>query len=145
MNPHCSQRERTRSVDASVGWNEQPKVQLQVRHVDKFVERHESDWPLPSTRWTRFYLDPKNQTLSWQPPSEEAEISFVADGDGLTFMSEPLAEETEITGPVAANLRISSSTEDADIFLVFRVFTADLREITFLGAIDPHAQAIAVD
>jgi uncharacterized protein len=120
------------------GWNEQPKVQLQVRHVDKFVERHESDWPLPSTRWTRFYLDPKNQTLSWQPPSEEAEISFVADGDGLTFMSEPLAEETEITGPVAANLRMSSSTEDADIFLVFRVFTADLREITFLGAIDPH-------
>ena len=120
------------------GWNEQPKVQLQVRHVDKFVERHDSDWPLPSTRWTRFYLDPKNQTLSWQPPSEEAEISFVADGDGLTFMSEPLAEVTEITGPVAANLRISSSTEDADIFLVFRVFTADLREITFLGAIDPH-------
>jgi hypothetical protein len=49
-----------------------------------------------------------------------------------------LSEETEITGPLAANLRISSSTEDADIFLVFRIFTADLREITFLGAIDPH-------
>ena len=53
-------------------------------------------------------------------------------------MSQPLAEETEITGPLAANLRISSSTADADIFAVFRVFTADLREITFLGAIDPH-------
>ena len=35
-------------------------------------------------------------------------------------------------------LRISSSTPDADIFLVFRVFTADLREIVFVGAIDPH-------
>jgi uncharacterized protein len=53
-------------------------------------------------------------------------------------MSEPLAEATEITGPLSANLRISSSTEDADIFTVFRIFTADLREITFLGAIDPH-------
>jgi uncharacterized protein len=120
------------------GWGDQPKVQLQVRHVDKFVERHEADWPLPSTLWTRFYLDPRNQTLSLEPPSEEAEICFSADGDGLTFMSQPLSEATEITGPMAANLRVSSSTEDADVFLVFRVFTADLREITFLGAIDPH-------
>ena len=120
------------------GWDDQPKVQLQVRHVDKFVERHEADWPLPSTRWTRFYLDPRNQSLSLQPPADGSEISFSADGDGLTFMSQPFSEETEITGPLAANLRISSSTEDADLFLVFRVFTADLREITFLGAIDPH-------
>ena len=120
------------------GWSEQPKVQLQVRHVDKFVERHGSDWPLPSTRWTQFYLDPGNQKLALQPPAEGAAISFAADGDGLTFLSAPLAEETEITGPLAANLRISSTTEDADIFLVLRVFSADLREVTFLGAIDPH-------
>jgi predicted acyl esterase len=120
------------------GWDRQPKVQLQVRHVGKFVERHEDDWPLPTTRWTKFYLDPRHQALSLQPPSGNADIGFAADGDGLTFMSEPLPEDTEITGPLAANLRISSSTEDADIFLVFRVFTADLREITFLGAIDPH-------
>jgi predicted acyl esterase len=59
-------------------------------------------------------------------------------GDGLTFLSRPLTEETEITGPLAANLRISSSTEDADIFVVFRVFSPDLREVTFAGAIDPH-------
>ena len=120
------------------GWDEQPRVQLQVRHVGKFVERHETDWPLPPTRWTKFYLDPRHQALSLEPPSEEADISFAADGDGLTFLSQPLSEETEITGPLAANLRISSSTEDADMFAVFRVFTADLREITFLGAIDPH-------
>src|SRR5579859_592814 len=120
------------------GWDQQPKVQLQVRHVDGFVERHEGDWPLASTRWTKFYLDPRNQTLSLHPPSEAADLGFAAIGDGLTFVSEPLSEATEITGPLAANLRISSSTEDADIFLVFRVFTADLREITFLGAIDPH-------
>ena len=33
---------------------------------------------------------------------------------------------------------VSSSTTDADLFLVFRVYTADLREVTFQGAIDPH-------
>jgi predicted acyl esterase len=49
-----------------------------------------------------------------------------------------LAVETEITGPVAARLAISSSTTDADLFLVLRVFAPDLTEITFQGAIDPH-------
>ena len=40
------------------GWDKQPKVQLQVRHVDKFVERHEKEWPLKRTKWTKFFLDP---------------------------------------------------------------------------------------
>jgi predicted acyl esterase len=120
------------------GWDQQPKVQLQVRHIDRFVERHESGWPLPATVWTKFYLDPMDQNLSLQPPAENAEISFAALGNGLTFISRPLTEETEITGPLAASLRISSSTEDADVFVVFRVFSPDLREVTFAGAIDPH-------
>jgi predicted acyl esterase len=59
-------------------------------------------------------------------------------GDGLTFLSAPLVSEMEITGPIASSLIVSSSTCDADIFLVFRVFTGDLREVTFAGAIDPH-------
>jgi uncharacterized protein len=120
------------------GWDLQPKVQLQVRHVDRFALRHETDWPLPDTAWTKFYLDPAAQTLALQPPQQTAELSFAAMGDGLTFMSAPLTEDTEITGPLAANLRISSSTGDADLFVVFRVFSADMREQTFVGAIDPH-------
>jgi predicted acyl esterase len=119
-------------------WTQQPKVQLQVRHIDRFVERHETDWPLPATVWTKFYLDPRERTLSLEPPAAETEISFAAMGDGLTFISRPLTEETEITGPLSAGLLISSSTEDADIFVVFRVFSSDLREVTFVGAIDPH-------
>src|SRR5712672_1131325 len=119
-------------------WARQPKVQLQVRHIDDFVERHETDWPLPATVWTKFYLNPTDQTLSLQPPPEDAEISFAAMGDGLTFISRPLTEDIEITGPLAAYLRISSSTVDADIFVVFRIFSSDLREVTFAGAIDPH-------
>ena len=31
------------------GWKDRPKVQLQVRHVDKFVERFEDNWPIPRT------------------------------------------------------------------------------------------------
>jgi predicted acyl esterase len=65
-------------------------------------------------------------------------MNYPALGDGVTFMSAPFEEETEITGPLAARLFLSSSTADADVFLVFRVFTPDLREVVFQGAIDPH-------
>ena len=109
-----------------------------MRHIDKFVQRMENEWPLARTRWTRFYLQPAGNLLSTEPAKSSAKLEFDAMGDGLTFISEPLAQETEITGPLAAKLSVSSSTTDADLFLVFRVFTPDLREVTFLGAIDPH-------
>ena len=116
-------------------WKNQPKVLLQVRHLDKFVERHENEWPLARTQWTKMYLSGNSLSSS---PGNSNTITFDAMGDGVTFISEPFEKETEITGPIAAKLKLSSSTEDADLFLVLRVFTADLREVTFMGAIDPH-------
>ncbi|MGZ5080180.1 MAG: CocE/NonD family hydrolase [Usitatibacter sp.] len=119
------------------GWDKQPRVQLQVRHPgERFVERHENEWPIARTRWTKFFLH-EDSSLKRTSGAQGA-ASFEAMGDGVTFVSEPLEWETEITGPIAARLHASSSTEDADFFLVFRVFTSDLREVTFMGAIDPH-------
>ena len=120
------------------GWHRQPRVQLQVRHVDRFVERHESEWPIARTRWTKYYLDIAEHALQPQPARSGGSLSYAASGDGLTFVSAPLEQQTEITGPIAARLFVSSSTADADVFLVFRVFTPDLREVVFMGAIDPH-------
>jgi predicted acyl esterase len=120
------------------GWDTQPRVQLQVRHVERFVERHESEWPLARTRWTRFYLDPADHALDPEPPKAAASVGYDALGDGATFISAPLEHETEITGPLAARLFVSSSSADADLFLVFRVFTPDVREVVFMGAVDPH-------
>jgi predicted acyl esterase len=65
-------------------------------------------------------------------------VTYEALGEGLTFLTPPLDRETEVTGPVAAKLFVSSTTEDADIFLVLRVFTPDMREVTFQGSNDPH-------
>jgi predicted acyl esterase len=120
------------------GWQNQPRVQLQVRHVDKFVQRMENEWPLARTQWTKFYLNPADYSLSQEPVTTEGTIDYEALGDGVTFMTPPLEEETEITGPSAAKLFVSSSTEDADMFLVLRVFTPDMKEVVFQGAVDPH-------
>ncbi|MFC1492143.1 CocE/NonD family hydrolase [Nitrospinota bacterium] len=121
------------------GWKDQPKVLLQVRNPgERFVERHESEWPLARTRWTRFYIQPDGHRLDDKPVSAEGAVTYDGLGDGVTFLTPPLEAETEITGPSAAKLFISSETEDADIFLVLRVFTPDLKEVTFQGALDPH-------
>ncbi len=122
----------------NTGWERQPRVQLQVRHIDRFVERHENEWPLARTRWTRLHLDPVAHALREDAISSIKTCTYNAMGDGVTFVSPPLDAETEITGPVAARLHVSSTTTDADLFLVLRVFTPDLREVTFMGAIDPH-------
>ncbi len=121
------------------GWNKQPKVQLQVRHPGEvFVERHESEWPLKRTQWTNFYIDPSNMSLSTTPQKKNGAVTYAGFSDGVTFMSDPLDEDMEITGPIASKLFVSSSTSDADMFLVFRVFGPDMKEVTFQGALDPH-------
>ena len=77
-------------------------------------------------------------TLGTKKPARGDKLDFAAMGDGLTFLTPPLKGQTEITGPSALKLFASSSTADADFFIVLRAFTADLKEIVFQGAIDPH-------
>jgi predicted acyl esterase len=121
------------------GWDRQPKVALHVRHPDEvFVERAEEEWPLARTNWTEMYLDPADRTLAAAVPDQANEITYDALGDGLTFLTPPMAVEAEITGPVAAKLFVSSETEDADLFLVLRAFTPDMRELVYQGSNDPH-------
>jgi uncharacterized protein len=119
-------------------WRDQPPVQLQVRTLDGFIPRAEREWPPARTRWTRRYLWPGNSELGSAPPNSGQSVSYRADGEGATFTGPPLAEETEITGPLSARLQVSSTTTDADLFCVLRVLAPDGSDVTFPGAIDPH-------
>ncbi len=121
------------------GWSEQPTIQLQVRRPgERFELRYENEWPLARTQWTKFYLDFDNLSLTPEPPESPSTVDFDALGDGLMFMTPPLENETEITGPSALKLFASSSTSDADFFPVLQVFAPDGSEVTFIGALDPH-------
>jgi uncharacterized protein len=121
------------------GWDKQPPVQLNIRHPGpKFVIRHENEWPIARTQWTKFYLDPASKTLSPNPVKTEGKIEYEAMGDGVTFNMAPMEHDTEITGPMAAKLFVSSSTSDADLFLILRVFDPQGKELTFMGSTDPN-------
>src|SRR6202043_1179862 len=109
--------------DEKNGWDREPRVLLQVRHLNRLEERAENEWPLASTQWKKFYFDFADGALVTEPFLQTATRTFDAMGNGITFMTAPLADETEITGPSAVKLFLSSTTEDADIFAVLRVFS----------------------
>ncbi|HVB77764.1 MAG TPA: CocE/NonD family hydrolase [Candidatus Nitrosotalea sp.] len=121
------------------GWESRPRVQLNIRYPgERFVLRMENEWPLARTSWTRYHLDAQDSSLAPSPPAEAAQVSYSALGDGVDFSLPVLERETEITGPISARLFISSSTSDADLFLVLRAFDPQGEELTFQGALDPN-------
>ena len=121
------------------GWKDQPRVLLQIRHPgEKFMERAENEWPIARTNWTKLFLQAEGHLLGEAAPEQADSATYAGLSDGVTFVSPPLKRETEITGPLASKLWVSSETEDADLFLVLRLFTPDFREVTFQGALDPH-------
>jgi predicted acyl esterase len=122
----------------NTGWENQPPVQLQVRSPgEKFAVRHEYEWPIARTQWTRFYLDLEAGALSLEPPKAPSRVTFEALGPGMTFLTPPMREPLEFAGPMAARLVVSTTTTDADLFLVVRAFDPNGDEVLFKGTVDP--------
>lgn len=125
--------------DEDTGWQDQPRVSLNIRYPgDRFVLRGEEQWPLARTRWTEWYLDAGPATLGESSPDATGSRAYDAVGGGITFLSNPLSDEAEFTGPMAVELYLSSDTDDADVFLAIRVFREDMKEVTFQGANEPN-------
>jgi predicted acyl esterase len=121
------------------GWDKQAPVSLNIRWPgEKFVLRSENEWPIARTQWTKFYLNPENQSLSSERNAAEKILSYQTMSDGIRFMTAPMTEDLEITGPLAAKLRISSDTIDADLFLVVGVYDPEGKEVVFIGSNDPR-------
>jgi predicted acyl esterase len=126
--------------DEDNGWDHEPRVVMQVRHPEKsFGQLSAREWPLPNTEWSKLYLDPTDHKLGMTPPTTgNHEVRFNAKSDGVTFLTPPLDKEIALIGPSALKLRVSSSTNDADLFVILRLFSPDLKEITYSGSNDPH-------
>ena len=118
-------------------WDEVPRAILNIRGPgESFALRHEPEWPLADTQWTKLHLS-ADRTLSADAAADAATVEYDTMGDGVTFSTTAEAQ-TELTGPLSARLNVSSTTADADLFLIFRVFDPDGKEVTFQGALDPH-------
>ncbi len=58
---------------------------------------------------------------------------------GVSFETAPMTEHTEVTGPLALNLWVSSTSEDMDIFVTIRNIGPDGRDVCEVGQ---HGQPV---
>lgn len=119
------------------GWDQTPPVLLSIRTIDGETRRAEHEFPLARTQWTRFYLHPGNATLDTAAPAQDTHAGFQAQQDRLDFTTPAFEAATEITGFIPLRIWVSSSTRDADLFAVLRLFDPDGKEIVFDGAHEP--------
>ncbi|SIR27638.1 CocE/NonD family hydrolase [Bosea sp. TND4EK4] len=120
------------------GWQDAPRVLLHIRRPfsEAFELRGEQEWPLARTLWRRMFLDASAGALGRDEAKAAGSTTFEALGAGIRLVSGELPETTEITGPLALKLFVSSSTIDADLFVTLLAFAPDGREVTFQGTVD---------
>jgi putative CocE/NonD family hydrolase len=58
---------------------------------------------------------------------------------GIAFVTPPMAEDTEITGPLVLSVWVSSTSEDMDIFVTIRNIDADGHDVCEVGQ---HGQPV---
>lgn len=102
------------------GWEQQPPVRIAIRAADGARWRDADSWPLPNTAWTDVYLDASTSVLRHGTPTDEATVEYDAPEGKVTFTWPLAAQETEITGPVALRLWVSSTTSDMDVYVTLR-------------------------
>lgn len=106
------------------GFLSEPPVRLFVPGTGEWTCA--TDWPLPQTRWTEFYLHQggllsEHDTWPWDRASAFEDSPF-RHGEAV-FRTPPVVETTEIIGPMV--LRLFASTTDTDALFFVTVFAED--------------------
>ncbi|PVH27406.1 hydrolase [Pararhodobacter oceanensis] len=100
------------------GMMDEPDVNLFV--VGTGTWKSAAKWPLPETRFTRFYLHENGEMSEREYAAGEGATSF-ADSpykrENVEFWSYPMVEETEVCGPMVLNLHASTTDTEALFFV----------------------------
>ena len=123
------------------GIMEGPAVDIQMRTGEgSYYWRHEADWPVPGTDYTKFYLSADGGlTLSVQLPAKESSVTYNADVyhkaagrvEGATFVSAPMEQDMELAGYIKAGLYVSTTTSDMEIHMKVRVLDENDKEVIY--------------
>ena len=98
-------------------WRNQPPVKLKIRLGEGGEFRAEDEWPIARAEWTELHLDATAGSLSRDHAAGAATISYPAPDGAATFLTAPFVEDTEITGPIALHVWVSTTADDLDLFV----------------------------
>ena len=102
------------------GVMDEAPIRIYVQGPDRF--RDEQEWPLARTRWTKFHLGTngslKEESPGWnEKPDAFRNAAPLRPGQqvpALRYATEPLAHDTEVTGPIALYLYASIGGADTN-------------------------------
>jgi predicted acyl esterase len=129
--------------DDPTAWTDQPRVRVAVRDPQGERTLDAEDWPIPGTQWTDYALDTAKGSLLTEQPTEDATAALPAP-DGVVSFTLPVTERTEILGPVALRVWVSSTTVDADIYIRVRQILASGEEFFGIDASEQPVQLPAL-
>lgn len=107
------------------GMMEGPPIKLFVTETGEW--KTATEWPLPETRWTPFYLHSNGLLSEHEFWPNEGSTTFEDshfNRDSLTFLSPPLVENTEVMGPIVLN--VYASTTDTEVLWFVSLLDIDL-------------------
>jgi putative CocE/NonD family hydrolase len=112
------------------GIMDEPPVKIWVQGEDKW--RTGDDWPLPETEWTKFYLH-SWERLRTEPFVEGGRDAYsepdafvqmpptqTRDIERLRYMTEPLAEDTLVIGPISLNFFAEIDQDDTNWIVILK-------------------------
>lgn len=111
------------------GIMDEPSVKIWVMGENKW--RYAEDWPLKETEWKKFYLhswermrtEPfETETEQYKEPDTFAQmpLTHTLKVQKLRYMTEPLAEDTLVIGPIALKLYASIDQDDTNWIVVLK-------------------------
>ena len=145
------------------GIMDEPPIKLEIRtggSKKPYAFRFENEWPLARTQWTKMYFSIEKERspeethtegrLVSEPMTTARKISYsgsnpnkagIGSGSsapgigrsGVSFVTDPMLKDTEITGPLMANVWVSSTAEDMDVMVTLRNIDPDGNEVFELG------------
>ncbi len=145
------------------GIMDEPPIKLEIRtggSKKPYAFRFENEWPLARTQWTKMYFSIEKERSPDEAHTEgrlvaeqvatARQISYsgsnpnkagIGSGSsapgigrsGISFVTDPMAHDTEVTGPLMANLWVSSTAEDMDVMVTLRNIDPDGKEVFELG------------
>ncbi|MBT8338382.1 MAG: CocE/NonD family hydrolase [Desulfatitalea sp.] len=111
------------------GWKQTPKVRLAVYNFggEDEVNRPEKDWPLPQTKYKKYYLNASKGTLSRRNSWRSSSVSYSADdGEGKATFSVRFNSDTDLIGFLKLRLWVEADgNDDMDLFVVVQKLDAD--------------------
>ena len=130
--------------DTSSGFLDTPPVRLEVRSsLDEIHEiRHEKEWPLARTQYTKLYLGDQPKSLSIKMPDQRMEIGYPAK-EGQALFNFTFDEDTELSGYMKLRVWVEArperdgemSPDDMAMFVAVNKLDRDGSAVHFNGSV----------